>query len=70
MKFRPNTLLLIFVALLSCDVAFSSPSPPAPAPSALPPPVGLPIDNGIWVLVVISILIAFYKLSKIKKTSV
>lgn len=70
MKFGTINLLLLFVALISCDVAFSAPSPPAPVPSALPPPVGLPIDNGICILATISILLAFYKLSKIKKTSV
>lgn len=50
--------------------AFSTNNPPQPNPSAAPPPPGLPIDNGIYILVAVSLILAFYKLSKIKKTSI
>jgi hypothetical protein len=47
----------------------AAPNPPTPAPSAIPPPVGLPIDGGILVLALISIIFAFYKIYCIKKAS-
>lgn len=68
MKIAPNKILTLFAVLLFCNFAFSTNNPPAPAPSALPPPPGLTVDNGVYFLLAFSLILAFYKLSKIKKT--
>ena len=42
--------------------------PPEPQPyTGTPPPVGLPIDNGIWMLLIIAIIFSFYKLKPLLK---
>ena len=63
-------LILILIGLLSCDLSFAltkqrfaAPDPPPP----IPPPPGLPIDSGVMVLLVISLLFAFYKIYTYKK---
>ena len=40
--------------------------PPPPTP---PPPPGLPLDGGIYLLVILSLCLGIYKLNKLKKAS-
>lgn len=65
MNLVPNKNTLIFLGLISYSASFAAPNPPEP----IPPPVGLPIDNGVIALIVVSLIYSFYKLSKIKKAS-
>jgi hypothetical protein len=67
MKIVPNKITLIIIISASWNMISAAPNPPAP--QALPPPVGLPIDGGILVLALISIIFAFYKIYNIKKAS-
>lgn len=70
MKIALKKFILLFIVFMCGTFAFSTNNPPQPNPSAAPPPPGLPIDNGIYILVAVSLILAFYKLSKIKKTSI
>jgi hypothetical protein len=65
MKIVPNRIILILVVfLLSQTSMFADPGPPPP--STPPPPPGLPLDGGIFLLVILSICYGIYKLNKIK----
>ena len=66
MKIVPNKLLVAIIGFSSCNFTFAAPDPPAPVP---PPPPGLPINGKIWMLVVIVVILAFYKLKYTKKAS-
>ena len=66
MKIDLTKVLLLMVAILSGNVTFAAPNPPAPIP---PPPPGLPGDEGVGFLFVSSLFYAFYKINKIKKAS-
>ncbi len=50
--------LLILAGLFVCNISFAAPDPPPP----IPPPVGLPIDNGAVILFAISVLFGCYKI--------
>jgi len=56
-------LFLIFAGLLVCNLCSAAPDPPPP----IPPPVGLPIDSGVMVFFVISLLFGCYKIYTYKK---
>jgi hypothetical protein len=56
-------LFLIFAGLLVCNLCSAAPDPPPP----IPPPVGLPIDNGVTFFFVISLLFGCYKIYTYKK---
>jgi hypothetical protein len=58
MRFR-ILLALILLPLAGCFAAPGEPPPPTP-----PPPPGLPIDNGILVLLIVSVLYGLYKVYK------
>lgn len=68
MKVVPNKILVIIVGLLASNLIFAAPEPPQPAPP-IPPP-GLPIDGNLFVLVVVLLVYAFYKLLNYKKASI
>ncbi len=70
MKIVPNRKITILAVLfLSAINAFADAGPPPP--STPPPPPGLPLDGGIWLLIIISLLFGCYKIyqSNIKKAS-
>jgi hypothetical protein len=70
MKIVPNTITNIAVVLFSVANCFADTSePPAPPPPTGPTPIGLPIDNGILLLLAIGLLFAFFrfKMSKSHK---
>jgi hypothetical protein len=70
MKIVPNRKIIILaVCVLSAFNAFAEPEPPPP--STPPPPPGLPLDGGVLLLVIISLLYGCYKIyrSNIKKAS-
>jgi len=65
MKIVPNRIVIILaVFFLSVTNTFADPGPPPP--STPPPPPGLPLDGGIFLLVVVSLCYGIYKLNKIK----
>jgi hypothetical protein len=66
MKSVPMKLLFIIIAILGSTFCFSAPQPPPPT---TPPPPGLPIDSGIILLVIISIIFVYYKLIYKKNAS-
>jgi hypothetical protein len=70
MKIVPNRILTILVVfLLPVINVFAEPGPPPP--STPPPPPGLPLDGGLVLLMLFSLVLGFYKihLSNIKKAS-
>jgi len=71
MRIVPNTIINLAVVLFSVANCFADNEPPAPPPPTGPTPIGLPIDNGILLLLVIGLVFAFlrFKMStKDKKT--
>jgi hypothetical protein len=66
MKILQKKIIILSVGLLLTNTLFAAPNPPSPVP---PPPPGLPIDGKLIVLVLIAVLIGFYKTYKIKKAS-
>lgn len=59
-------LYLRTLALLLPIVALAAPTPPEPAPAAAPPPMS-PIDNAVWVLLLLGCVYVFYKRKTILK---
>jgi ABC-type antimicrobial peptide transport system permease subunit len=66
MKILQKKIIILIVGLLLTNTIFAAPDPPSPVP---PPPPGLPIDGSLIVLVLIALVIGFYKTYKIKKAS-
>ena len=66
MKIVPNKIIVLIVGLLSVNFTFAAPDPPAPIP---PPPPGLPVDGWLPALIIISLILGFYKIYSIKKAS-
>jgi hypothetical protein len=70
MKIVPMRFLILLAMLFPLAECFAAPNdPPPPTP---PPPPGLPLDNGIVVLLCVAIMYGLYKVYKfrIKKTPV
>jgi hypothetical protein len=70
MKIVPMRLLVIFIGMLCCNLSFATAKPRLAAPDPpppIPPPPGLPIDGGLLILVIVSLLFAFYKIYTYKK---
>ena len=67
MRIVPNKIVCFLLALMCWDFAFAAPSPPSP--QQIPPPPGLPVDNGLLLLFVFSIVLGLYKIYSIKKAS-
>lgn len=65
MKIVPNTITNIAVVFFSVANCFAD--DPTPPPPTGPTPIGLPIDNGILLLLVIGLLFAFFRF-KISKS--
>jgi hypothetical protein len=66
MRIAPNTITNIAVVLFSVANCFADSSePPAPPPPTTP--IGLPIDNGILLLLAIGLFFAFFRF-KISKS--
>ncbi len=55
-------LVLFFVVSIKGMAQFVTPPPPQP-----PPPPGLPVDNGVVVLLVLGVIYGVYKLIYSKK---
>lgn len=61
----PNRIKVLIAVFFVELVAFAAPG--APPPPTTPPPPGEPIDGGILILFIISILFGLYKLYSINK---
>lgn len=66
MKFDPTKIMVLFIGVLCCNTTFASNNPPPPIP---PPPPGLPINEGLVLLIFTGIVLVFYKLYATKKAS-
>ncbi len=63
MKIVPTRFFILLAILLPVVGAFAAPNePPPPTP---PPPPGLPIDNGLIVLLMAAISFGIYKVYKL-----
>lgn len=69
MKIVPNkTNLLLFAFLLTIN-AFAAPPGGGPPPPTPPPPPGLPVDDGILILLLVALLYGFYTVRKLSLQS-
>jgi hypothetical protein len=71
MKIVPNRIVIILVVFFLQQTNVFADSGPPP-PSSPPPPPGLPLDGGLFMLLVVSLCYGIYKLNKninIKKAS-
>jgi hypothetical protein len=66
MRVVPNKIVCLLLAFMCCDFVFAAPGPPNPE---IPPPPGLPVDGWLPALLIISIILGFYKIYSIKKAS-
>ena len=67
MRIVPNRVIIILaVFFLSVTSVFADPGGPPPPTTLPPPPPGLPLDVGIFWLVLVSLGYGLYKLNKIK----
>jgi hypothetical protein len=64
MKIIINKLFIIMLCLLGVSTAFAAPFPPPPTGKKPPPPPGLPIDENLFILVLIAILFGIYIIYK------
>ena len=72
MRIVPNKNLLVISAFLLSFIPTFANEPAPPPPTFPPPPPGLPVDNCVVILIIISIIYGFYKIVKsntIKKAS-
>jgi len=56
---KNNLILLIHLLVYGLAIAQKKPLPP-PQPENTPPPPGLPIDNGIAILLILGIVLGLY----------
>jgi len=65
MRIVPKKLMFCFVVLLlPCVCVFAAPDPPAPG--LPPPPPGTPINDSVWILIILSISLGLYNIRKYK----
>lgn len=62
MKIVPKTILYLSTSLFSA-ICFAG-HPPAPDPNRGPPPIGLPIDNNLYLLLSVGLIFAYYIFKK------
>ena len=61
MKINANKFFITMIYLLGVSIVFAGPNPPPPNPNKKPPPPpGLPIDENLFALFIIAILIGAY----------
>ena len=68
MNIAPKNLILSLLVSLATFFAYAAP-PVGPPPPTPPPPPGLPIDNGVLLLVFVAMIYGFYTLRKFKLQS-
>lgn len=64
MKIIVNKFLMTLICLMGISNAFAKPNPPAPTFKKPPPPPGLPIDENIYVFLLIAVLFGIYIIYK------
>ena len=72
MRIVPNKNLLVISEFLLSFIPTFADEPAPPPPTLPPPPPGLPIDNSVIILILISVIYGLYKIGKsnaIKKAS-
>ncbi len=60
MKIFANHFFTLMICLLGISDAFAKPNPPTPTYKRPPPPPGLPVDENLFVLLIIAILLGIY----------
>lgn len=66
MNFVPMKKILVLILILAQFTAFAA-DPPPPTP---PPPPGLPISDGLVVLLITALIFGIYTINKIKKRAI
>ena len=64
MKIIISKLLIIMTYLLGIFNTFAAPNPPPPNGKKPPPPPGLPIDDSLFLLLIIAVLFGVYTIYK------
>ncbi|WP_445711409.1 PID-CTERM protein-sorting domain-containing protein [Flavobacterium sp.] len=64
MKLIVNKIVFILMMLVSFEGVFSQTNPPPP-PS--PPPGDVPVDGGVWFMLVVGIVFGYYSIRYIYK---
>ncbi|WP_291098680.1 MULTISPECIES: hypothetical protein [unclassified Flavobacterium] len=60
MKTIVNIFFTIIICLFGVINVFAEPSPPSPGARKPPPPPGLPIDDGLYILFILGLLYGIY----------
>lgn len=66
MKFAPKNTSLYLLAYLLVSSVYAAPPAGGPPPPTPPPPPGLPINNGLTILLVLAIFLGYYSLKRKK----
>ena len=61
MRIVPNRISVIIAVCLLSFTSIAAPINPPPPPTGPPPPPGSPIDGGVFLLFIISLLYGLYK---------
>ena len=64
MKIITNKLFIITICLFGIFNTFAAPHPPPPNGKKPPPPPGLPIDDNLFILLIIAVLFGIYIIYK------
>lgn len=64
MKNIANKFLIIMICLFGVLEASATPSPPSPGARKPPPPPGLPIDENLYIVFIIALLLGIYIIYK------
>jgi hypothetical protein len=62
-KYIP-TLILAVAGLFYTSSVYSQPPPPPPPPPCWPPPCNVPINGGLWILLVLGVAMGAYFIYK------
>jgi hypothetical protein len=64
MKIIANRFFVTMVCLLGALSAFAAPPPPTPNGKRPPPPPGLPIDENLFIVLLLAVLFGIYMIYK------
>jgi hypothetical protein len=64
MKIIANRFFVTMIYLLGVSIAFAKPYPPSPGYKRPPPPPGLPIDENLFIVLILAVLFGIYVIYK------
>jgi hypothetical protein len=60
MKIIEKSAFIIIICILGIENVFAVPHPPSPTGKKPPPPPGLPIDEGVYLMLIMAVFLGIY----------